>query len=418
MKTTIRQTFLFLAVMLFAGATYLVQAQEETTFRTYSGIVKDQRIRRALEYANISVPGTSIGTVTNTEGGFIIKVPDSLQAREIEISHIGYLNALVPTDGKDLSNLSVWLTPSATLLDEVVIRARDPRYIVEEAMNKISNNYSREANLLTGFYRETTRKGRHYINISEAVVDVYKTPYRDRNVTRDRVQIFKGRKLLSQRSSDTLIVKLLGGPNISVFVDIVKNPDVLLDKDMLSGYAFRMEESVMLNDRPHYVIAFTPLVILPYALYEGTLYIDKEKLSFTRAEFHLNMFDREKATQAILKKKPFGLLFRPQEVSFLVTYKERGGLTYLSYIRNEVRFRCDWKRKLFGTNYTVNSEVVITEGKAADSAIPYKASFKPGQSLSDKVVDFYDEDFWGAYNIIEPTESLESAVSKLKKQQP
>ncbi|OAV63862.1 hypothetical protein Barb6_03500 [Bacteroidales bacterium Barb6] len=62
--------------------------------------------------------------------------------------------------------------------------------------------------------------------------------------------------------------------------------------------------------------------------------------------------------------------------------------------------------------------MVITEGKAADSAISYKASFKPGQSLSDKVVDFYDEDFWGAYNIIEPTESLESAVSKLKKQQP
>ncbi|OAV67584.1 TonB-linked outer membrane protein, SusC/RagA family [Bacteroidales bacterium Barb6XT] len=418
MKTTIKQTLLFLAVMLFAGTTYPVQAQEEVTFRTYSGIVKDQKSRRVLEYANISVPGTSIGTVTNAEGSFTIKVPDSLQAWEIEISHIGYLNALVPTDGKDLSDLSVWLTPSATLLDEVVIRARDPRYIVEEAMNKIPDNYSKDANLLTGFYRETTRKGRHYINISEAVVDVYKTPYRDRNVTRDRVQIFKGRKLLSQRSSDTLIVKLLGGPNISVFVDIVKNPDVLLDKDMLSGYAFRMEESVMLNDRPHYVIAFTPLVILPYALYEGTLFIDKEKLSFTRAEFHLNMSDREKATQAILKKKPFGLLFRPQEVSFLVTYKERSGLTYLSYIRNEVRFRCDWKRKLFGTNYTVNSEVVITEGKAADSAIPYKASFKSGQSLSDKVVDFYDEDFWGAYNIIEPTESLESAVSKLKKQQP
>jgi hypothetical protein len=31
--------------------------------------------------------------------------------------------------------------------------------------------------------------------------------------------------------------------------------------------------------------------------------------------------------------------------------------------------------------------------------------------------DFYDKDFWGAYNIIEPTESLELAVAKLKKQQ-
>ena len=44
-------------------------------------------------------------------------------------------------------------------------------------------------------------------------------------------------------------------------------------------------------------------------------------------------------------------------------------------------------------------------------------SFKADQSLSDKVLDFADESFWGAYNIIEPTESLENAVNKLKKQQ-
>jgi hypothetical protein len=43
-------------------------------------------------------------------------------------------------------------------------------------------------------------------------------------------------------------------------------------------------------------------------------------------------------------------------------------------------------------------------------------SFKADQSLSDKVSDFADENFWGAYNIIEPTESLENAVYKLKKQ--
>jgi hypothetical protein len=30
-------------------------------------------------------------------------------------------------------------------------------------------------------------------------------------------------------------------------------------------------------------------------------------------------------------------------------------------------------------------------------------------------MDFYDEAFWEDYNIIEPTESLEEAVGKLKK---
>ena len=114
--------------------------------------------------------------------------------------------------------------------------------------------------------------------------------------------------------------------------------------------------------------------------------------------------------------RPFGLRFKPVEVAFLVTYKERDGMSYLSYIRNEVRFKCDWKRKLFSTNYTIVSEMVVTDGKEQNNSIPYRMSFKADQSLSDKVSDFADENFWGAYNIIEPTESLENAVYKLKKQ--
>lgn len=393
------------------------RSNESESFITVSGVVKDQKSKRKLEYVNVTVPGTNIGTVTNADGEFSLKVIRAIERNTVQISHIGYLNTLIPINGRNVDGLEVMLRPNANLLDEVIVRARDPRYIVEEAIRKIPENYSAKSNLFTGFYRETAQKGRRYINISEAIIDVYKTPYRDMNVDRDRVQVYKGRKLLSQKASDTLVVKLLGGPNLSVFVDIVKNPDIFLDREMLPYYAFKMEESVMLDDRHHYVISFMPQAILPYALYEGKLYIDREKLSFTRAEFNLNMDDQNKATQAILKKKPFGLRFRPLEVSFLVTYKEVDGMSYLSYIRNEVRFRCDWKRKLFATSYTINSEMVITDGKVAESSIPYKMSFKQSQSLSDKVTDFADDAFWGNYNIIEPTESLESAVGKLRKQQ-
>lgn len=413
----LNRTIQFILVLLFVWGGSPLQAQEQVSYKTISGIVRDQKNKRRLEYVNVSIPGTNIGTVTNNDGEFSIKVVDSIQARAVQISHIGYMNSLVPINGKDISDLTVFLTPTENILNEIIVRAQDPRIIVEEAMSKIPQNYSPISNLFTGFYRETAQKGRRYINISEAIIDIYKTPYVDMNVDRDRVQIYKGRKLLSQKANDTLVVKLLGGPNLSVFVDIVKNPDILLDRDMLSYYSFRMEESVMLDNRTHFVISFTPQAILPYALYEGKLFIDKEKLSFTRAEFNLSMDDKNKATQAILKKKPFGLRFKPQSVTFLVNYKDVNGTTYLSYIRNEVRFQCDWKRRLFATNYTINSEMVITDGKEADATIPYKMAFKPTQSLSDKVVDFMDNEFWGAYNIIEPTESLESAVGRLKKEQ-
>ena len=402
MRTFSKQAMGWILMMLLACGIIPVRAQDqaEEPFITISGIVKDKQTKKRLGYVNLSVPGTSVGTITNEEGEFTIKVRNSLQARQVEVSHIGYLNDIIPVTGKNLSDYTVWLEPNTNSLAEVIIRADDPRIIVQEALRKVDDNYLTTGSMLTGFYRETAQKGKRYINISEAIIDIYKTSYKGRSVDRDRVQIYKGRKLLSQKASDTLAIKLLGGPNLSVYVDVVKNPDLLLSPEILPYYAFRMEESTMLNDRPHYVISFVPAVILPYALYEGKLFIDKERLSFSRAEFALNMDDQVKVTEAILRRKPFGLRFKPLEVSFLVTYKEQEGVTRLSYIRNEVRFKCDWKRKLFSTNYTVVSEMVVTDGREAQSGIPYRMSFKADQSLSDKVLDFADEHFWGAYNII------------------
>ena len=98
-----------------------------------------------------------------------------------------------------------------------------------------------------------------------------------------------------------------------------------------------------------------------YALFIGKLYIDYERLSFTRAEFGLDMANRVKAVEAILHKKPVGLRFRPQEVAYLVTYKQQGTKTYLNYIRNVIRFKCDWKKRLFSSSYTAFSEMVVTD---------------------------------------------------------
>ena len=209
------------------------EAEDDSTYITVSGTVKDEKSKKRLEYANISVPGSNIGTVTNADGEFSIKIKTSVPARVVEVSHIGYLNEMILLRGVDIAGYSVMMTPNENLLDEVIIRAREPRYIVEEAIGRIARNYSPNNSLLTGFYRETAQKGRRYINISEAVIDIYKTAY-GQNADRDRVQVFKGRSLLSQKKSDTLIVKLLGGPNLSIYVDIVKNPEILLERETLS----------------------------------------------------------------------------------------------------------------------------------------------------------------------------------------
>lgn len=419
MKTFVIQSIklLLISIILMGAVPALASGDGDNGgYFIVNGVVKNKDNNRRIGYANVAVKGSNIGTVTNENGEFTLKVKSSLQDRLLVISHVGYVSSQIHMTGQEMDNVVITLAPQNIMLNEIIVRG-DPQNIVLDAIRNIKLNYENKNCLLTGFYRETARKRQHYINISEAVVDVYKTDYKDRTTLADRVQILKGRKLLSEKRGDTLAVRLLGGPNLSVYMDVVKNPDVVLDENELMYYQFKMEEPVFIDKRLQYVISLTPRVELPYALYYGKLYIDSETLAFTRTELSLDMRDKNKATQAILKKKPFGLVFKPQVLTFLVDYKEREGKMCMNYVKNELKFKCDWKKKLFSTSYTIVAEMVTTDMESNNvKNIPHREAFDMKDSFTDKVEAFIDEDFWGAYNIIAPTESLEKAVNKLKKQ--
>lgn len=393
-----------------------VFAQDNNSIFTVSGMVKDQKTNKTIEYVNVSVKGTNVGTITNTDGSFLLKVKRSNQPRILEISSLGYTTAQFTIEENDASNKVFYLQPNSIILKEVEVVKVDAKAVVEQALNKISINYNGGASLNTGFYRETIQKGKRFIQISEAVAKVFKTTYKDRTVARDRVEVFKGRKLLSPKPEDTLAVKLVGGPTQGIYLDAVKNPDAFAND--FQYYDFKLNDYVLIDGRMHYVISFVPAVKIEDPLHHGTLYIDRESLTISRAELEMDMSDKDKVTNLILKKKPAGLRFTPTKVSYLINYKRTGGFSSLSYTRSEIKFKCDWKRKLFATNYTVISEFAVTDrvDNPAETIL-WKDSFRSDDVLSDKVESFYDEKFWGDYNIIEPTESLEKAVFKLKKVQ-
>ena len=415
-KRLITMLCAFILLFCYGG---VLEAQEDTeNYYSISGVVRDARTRRVVEQVNVSAIGTNVGTITNEDGEFVLKLLESLPVTEIELSCIGYENVKISVSKNMAQNQTFYLTAQSFVLSEVeVFSWKNPRDLVELAMEKVTANYSMKPNLMTGFYRETVQKRRNYIHISEAVIQIYKTSY-GMSANSDRSQVLKGRKLVSPRKSDTLDVKFLGGPNMPIYLDIVKNPDMLLSNEFLPYYSYRMGETESINDRQHYVVLFQPQVILDFPLYLGKLYIDRENLAITRAEFSMDMSDRLKVTNAILRSKPLGLRFTPDEVVYVVTYKQLNDKTYLNYIRNEVRFRCDWRRRLFATNYTIINETVITDNDEENAIrIAARDAFSMNKSLSQEVAAYFDEDFWGAYNIIEPTESLENAVNRLRRQQ-
>lgn len=410
---------LLLTVVLFCmSAISVAQQLPDTAFVTISGTVRDKDSKKPLGNVGIYSVDSHIGTVSNNDGTFSITIPAAYAKGQIRAEQLGYYSSTISLSDLRVkeSNITIVMASSAKMLKEVIVRGGKPDKIVAEALKKIPVNYPPDNSLFTAFYRETIQKGKRYIGVSEAIVDVFKTPYTRRMNNGERVQIKKGRRLISQNSRDTLSVKIVGGPTLPVIIDFVKNSDFLFGYDDLDCYDFSMEKPVSLDNRLQYVIRFAPKVKLDYALCQGLLFIDQETLSFSKAELELDMSDTNNAINAILRKKPRGLRFKPLEVAFTITYRLVDGVSYLNYIKTKTRFKCDWKRRLFSSGYTTCAEMVMVDREDnPKDGISRKLAFGNNDIFYDSVTDYWDADFWKGYNIIAPTESLDKAVKKLKR---
>ena len=402
-KPTAKMRRLWTIILLLAPLAVLAQQV------VVSGNVVDDKTGEAL--GQVSVSAGRVSVVTNEDGDFTLKLSEA--PGKISISHVGYKSRYLDVTPGQSEQLKVRLRPATIQLREIVVVNEDPRELVEIAISKIPENYSMVPEMLKGFYRETAMKRKHYIYVAEGVEDMYKSPY-NRSVNRDRVAIVKGRRLLSQKSSDTLGIKVMGGPVQAVLMDLVKNREFLLNKEEMDAYRFTMGAPEYINDRQQYVIYMEPDWIMPYALYHGKIYIDIERLAFTRIELELDMKDKDKATKTMLVRKPLGVKFKPRELTSVVDYRFEDGVTRISYLKNTFRFNCDWKRRLFATSFTATCEMVVTDSSSEDiRPIGTRNSFDSRDSYYDKVEYFLDPDYWSAYNIIEPSESLDKAIQKL-----
>ena len=394
-------------LLLSVGVAFGQDSRAKLSF-TISGTVTDSQSGKPLESVHVSIPGRHQATVTNADGYFVLK--SDRQIDIVEFSFLGYRSRRL----KASETMYVSLVRENLQLSESSIVTGDPRAIVMAALDHVWDSYCTEPELLKCFYRETVQKRSRYTYVAEAVARIYKGRY-TRNTGADAAALEKSRILVSQRSRDTLSVKTMGGPTQAITHDIVKNGDIIFNDIDLPLYQFQMEMPAYIGDRLQFVISMSPAGDAEYALYNAKLYIDRELLTFTRIEASLDMSNKGKATRMLLVSKPVGLRFVPEEASIVINYRLEGVKTRLEYFRTVMRFTCDWRKRMFRTRYTTVNEMVITDVLPEATPISKKERFRSSDYLIDKAYEFQDPDFWKDYNIIEPSESLEHAIGRLRK---
>lgn len=414
-KTRMMQLLILVLSFSPLSATAYQQLQNQQ-YDEYKGKIVDRTNGRALPSAYLSVDGTNISTVTNSEGEFSLKVPKDISETTVTISAMRYEGQKLALSYFKEENTVIEMQETAEELSEIsIFSATDPKKLIREVLRKRGDNYFTDHTLMKAFYRETIKKGRRNVSLSEAVVEIHKQPYD--SWAKDQISVVKARKSADYEKLDTLALKLRGGPFNTLSLDLMKNPQHIFHQDELDNYEFTFDEPVRINNKYLYVVDFMERY-QSEPWYKGKLYIDAETMTLVRASFDLNVDNRKAASDLFVRKKPGGTRVHPVNVQYEINYREQDGKWYYGYGQAELEFVVNWKRKLFNSRYTINSEMAVTDWEVnPDGKIQKDNSFiEESVVMADDVSGFYDRAFWGDNNIIEPDKSIEDAIEKIQQQ--
>ncbi len=392
-----------------------INNSDSSSFKYFKGTILDSKTKNELTFASITVSGSNISTISNSEGKFLIKIPIDKQAANLIISFLGYKDKVVSI--KDLSqekNL-LYLEPVNVVLKEVVVNAMDANKLFTNVLNNRSKNYGDSAIQMIGFYRESIKKRRTYVSVLESIIDIKKMPFSSSE--QDQVNILMGRKNADYAKLDTVNFKLEGGFFSALYIDLIKDPSNIFSEDAFELYNFRFEDITQINDKQVLIISFKQKSTIedPEPMYSGKLFIDAKSLAIISANFQLNVENRKKAALIFTRKKPNGVIIYPTEVSYQVDYRQQNGKWIFSYSRGEVAFKLNWDKRIFNTTYHTTFELVNTNWENLGSKPQLNnQKLTPNVIMSDRISKNADLDFWGEYNIIEPEKSIESAIKKIK----
>jgi hypothetical protein len=411
--------FIFLLLIVFwcsglKAADNLKNVPDSLNYTQYKGSVIDMESRKSLGFATLTLEGTNLSTVANSDGEFSFKVPVLKTEGNVIVSYLGHKDKVIPLSSLKPEKNKIELELLTVTLSTINVHPKDPDLLIRSIMNRRGENFSNDQNKMIVFYRETIKKNKTYVSLSEAVLDLYKQPCLSSRA--DQIELSKGRKNTDYTRLDTITFKLQGGPYTSVMLDIMKNPEMIFTEDMMGNYEFTIENVSKIGERLMYVIDFKQREFVKEPLYFGKLYVDTESLAIISATFSLNVTDKYAASDLFIRKKPMGAKVYPTEATYQVNYREKDGKWFFGYSRAEIVFKIEWKKRLFNTHYASTIEMAVTDWtKSPVKNAKPTDRLKPYVVMMEEVSGFADPEFWGIYNVIEPEKPIEQAIKKIQR---
>jgi len=466
--------FLFL---LFAKQSY---SQDQKEILNIEAQVLDKETNEPLPFTNVIIEGTSIGTITNEEGVFELSFNKKHASKNIIFSFVGYKNSVLPVTTFNDPKKIIHLKSTSTSLEEIVVTAKNKyRELVDNAIIQSSNNYSQAPVFMETYYRELTKIDDHYTKFTDAACsiryasynnafdfqkskasymqfkrleyEIKKVPFPEpRDLIadeRDFVKVIASRKsdnlqnykILEQsnqfKAIDTANLKWVenneigGGPLRLTGADKIKRQADFFDPKLNHKYQFTFSGKSTYNNRPVYIISFTPKNPNDNNThYKGNLTIDEKSKAIISYRYQLTPNAKKRLNQkfaAQLKtpasvEKDTKLSYITRTTSLIdseviVSYFEFNEKWYLKRIRVANRYQNSGD--LFDDfSCTTESELIVNgintlENKKLKQIHWFDSTFS--NSLFNHNIN-YDPKFWKNYSTLVATGIIGKALQDLQ----
>lgn len=396
--------FIFSLLLIKSSASF------SQSFTFISGKIIDVNSKNPVSGVYVGIPAkgastSAIGVTTNESGEFVLKYPILLQnAGSVIITKVDYKN--IRKSLLEFKEKKDSLTFEIQAVESKKIEPRDGRKTIDYVVSRFEKNYNPNPYFLQGFYRESLFIDSAFVKISEGILKVEKYPFPDKGNLGEVAKLLKGRSYEKTEGKEIWENLQFGnGADLVIRSLETKTPD-FLEKSTLKNYKYQIESDLQEYDgMPIFEISFSPIDKKLKGAKIGKMRVDTLTMGILNYEFEFTT----EGLKDVMGGSSFGGSKDAKVKTFKVIQNYHAALN----------------------NYYLHESVLIIEAvlKQDKSEIPARltlnffsteANSRMGLPIKDSEIlentNFptggkkYDDNFWGNFNFIKPTNDLRQII--------
>lgn len=310
MFSVLHKSWSLLLFLLFASS---ISSQQQEFIL---GRLLDAQTKEPIVFASIRIKDRALGIISNVDGSFKIPMKYKEYGDIIEISSMGYQSKEVLINELSENKINVLeLHPGVLELTEAVVKAKrnkrlSARKIVKKAIAAIPKNYPTNSFSTIGYYRDYQYKDGNYINLNEAILEIFDQGFDQYDQKTSEIRIFEyamneefqqdtlSRAQYDYKTNKKVIDKAYleayGGNELTILRihDAIRNYNLgsydfvgNLETDFMENHSFSKSDDTYLDNKVLYAI--TCNTIRNGYRAQGTLYISKSDFAIHKMEYTL-----------------------------------------------------------------------------------------------------------------------------------